>query len=375
MKILHVTQTYYPDSRGGIEEVVRQIGLNTRALGVETRVFTLSKNPNPERVEIDGIQIFRAPLTLKVASCGMSISALSLFKEQAEWSDIVHYHFPWPFLDLLHFLVGVKNKLVITYHSDVVRQKKLLLFYRVLMNRFLGSVDAIVATSLNYVKSSHTLKKYKDKVQVIPIGINKDYHPKPTKKEIEEVKNTIGEGFFLFIGTLRKYKNLELLLDAVKGTGLKCVIAGSGPEEKKLKQYADKHGINNVAFLGRVTDIEKVSLIILCRAIVLPSNKRSEAFGVVLLEGAMHKKPIMSTSLETGTSFVNESEVTGIVIPHSSVVACREAMIRLEKEDGLAKKMGEQAYKRYQNIFTGEQMGRSYVDLYKSLLVKGNSSD
>ena len=375
MKILHVTQTYYPDSRGGIEEVVRQIGLNTRALGVETRVFTLSKNPNPERIEIDGIQIFRAPLTLKVASCGMSISALSLFKEQAEWSDIVHYHFPWPFMDLLHFLVGVKNKLVITYHSDVVRQKKLLLFYRVLMNRFLGSVDAIVATSLNYVKSSHTLKKYKDKVQVIPIGINKDYYPKPTKKEIEEVKNTVGEGFFLFIGTLRKYKNLELLLDAVKGTGLKCVIAGSGPEEKKLKQYADKHGINNVAFLGRVTDIEKVSLIILCRAIVLPSNKRSEAFGVVLLEGAMHKKPIMSTSLETGTCFVNESEVTGIVIPHSSVVACCEAMIRLEKEDGLAMKMGEQAYKRYQNIFTGEQMGRSYVDLYKSLLVKGNSSD
>jgi rhamnosyl/mannosyltransferase len=96
---------------------------------------------------------------------------------------------------------------------------------------------------------------------------------------------------------------------------------------------------------------------------------------VVLLEGAMHKKPIISTSLSTGTSLVNENEVTGIVIPPSSVVACREAMIRLEKEDGLAMKMGEQAYKRYQNIFTGEQMGRSHVDLYKSLLIKGNSND
>jgi rhamnosyl/mannosyltransferase len=305
----------------------------------------------------------------------MSISGLSLFKEQAEWADILHYHFPWPFMDLLHVLAGVKNKLVLTYHSDVVRQKKLLLLYKVLMNRFLGSVDVIVATSINYVRSSHTLKKYKDKVQVIPIGINKVYYQNPTKKEIEEVKNTVGKGFFLFIGTLRKYKNLQLLLDAVEGTSLHCVIAGSGPEEKKLKQYADKHSIKNVAFLGRVTDIEKASLIKLCRAIVLPSNMRSEAFGVVLLEGAMHKKPLISTSLETGTSFVNENEVTGIVIPPLSVVACREAMIRLEKEDGLAMKMGEQAYKRYQNIFTGEQMGRSYVDLYKSLLVNVNSND
>ena len=161
-----------PDSQGGIEELVRQICLNTKSYGVESRVLTLSKNPSPEVIVIDGIEVFRVKKNFEISSCGFSFSALSKFKELAEWADIVHFHFPWPFQDLLHLLSGSKKKSIVTYHSDIVRQRKLKVIYNPIMKLFLRRVDRIIATSDNYVQSSLTLKNYLNKIKNIYFTIN-----------------------------------------------------------------------------------------------------------------------------------------------------------------------------------------------------------
>ena len=373
MRVLHVTQTYYPDTRGGIEEVIRQISLNTKELGVETRVFTLSKNPAQAIIEIDGIKVYRVPLTVKIASCGMSISAFKQFKDLADWAQIVNYHFPWPFMDLLHLLSASSAKTVVTYHSDVVRQKKLLMLYKPLMNYFLNQADAIVATSDNYVASSNVLQKHIEKVRVISIGISEENYPAPTKQELAKVGDLVGRDFFLFVGTLRKYKGLNFLLNALKGTKLKCVIAGSGPEERKLKPLAKKLKLLNVIFLGRVSEVDKVSLISLCRAVVLPSHMRSEAFGVALIEGAMYKKPLISTDLGTGTSYVNIDGETGLVVPPADVCSLRGSMLLIGSDKELSNKMGQNAFERYNKFFTGSVMGGQYAELYATLLKKSDN--
>jgi len=368
MRVLHVTQTYYPDTRGGIEEVIRQIAINTKKLGVETRVFALSKNPIPSIIEADGVKVYRFPLTIKIASCGMSITAIKQFKDLADWAQIINYHFPWPFMDLLHLLTKNDAKIVVTYHSDIVRQKKLFSLYKPLMKYFLNQADAIVATSDNYVNSSDILQKYKEKVKTITIGISKESYPIPTKKELAKIKGLVGHDFFLFVGTLRKYKGLNFLLSALKDTKLKCVIAGSGTEWEKLKDLAKNLCLTNIIFLGRVSDSDKVSLIRLCRAVVLPSHLRSEAFGVVLLEGAMYKKPLISTEISTGTSYVNINGETGLVVPASDVDSLKGSMLLLEKDRDLSKKMGQAAYKRYNKLFKGSLMSYQYVKFYKTLL-------
>lgn len=370
MRVLHVTQTYYPDTRGGIEEVIRQIALNTKTLGVETRVFALSKKPIPTIIEIDGVKIYRAPLTAKIASCGMSMSALKQFKNLVEWAQIVNYHFPWPFMDLLHLVNNGNAKIVVTYHSDVVRQKRLLTLYRPLMKIFLSQADVIVASSGNYVTSSTVLQKYKEKVRTIAIGISKENYPIPTKQELTNVEGLVGHDFFLFIGTLRQYKGLKFLLNALKDTKLKFVIAGSGPELRKLKILAKNLKLENILFLGRVSDTDKVSLIKLCHAVVLPSYLRSEAFGVVLLEGAMYKKPLISTDLNTGTSYININGETGLVLPAADAESLRESMLLLESDRDLSKKMGQAAFNRYNKLFTGSLMGYEYAKIYRELLKK-----
>jgi len=368
IRVLHIYRTYFPDTQGGLEEVIRQICLNTLDHGVDSRVFTLSIETDPAVIERDEAEVYRFHRTFEVASCGVAVGALAGFKRLVDWADIIHYHFPWPFGDLLHFSGRVRKPSLVTYHSDIVRQKGLLWIYRPLMRAFLSRVDAIVPTSQSYFASSEELGRYGEKVEVIPIGLDDGTYPKVSEQELSSVSSHEGTGFFLFVGVLRYYKGLHILLDALQGTSLKCVVVGAGPVEHELKQQATRLGLDNVRFLGRVGDTEKVALMKLCRAVVFPSHLRSEAFGVTLLEGAMFGKPLISTEIGTGTSYINLDGETGFVVPLADSVALRNAMLKLDLDNQLAARMGGAARARYESEFTGRLMGERYANLYERLL-------
>jgi rhamnosyl/mannosyltransferase len=283
---------------------------------------------------------------------------------------VVHYQFPWPFADVLHLLARVKKPTVLTYQSDIVRQQSVLKFYRPLKRLFLNQMDVLVATSDNYARTSTVLQYYADKVEVIPIGLDEKSYPVATKDEIETMRQQVGDKFFLFIGVLRYYKGLHILLDAVKNTDLPVIIVGSGAEEQTLKKQAEVLGLKNVHFLGRVSNQEKAALIALSLAIVFPSHLRSEAFGVTLLEGAMQGKPMISCELGTGTSFVNKDQETGLVVPPLNPEKFREAMETLRSNSEQTLAFGKAARLRYKSLFTGAKMGADYVTLYRKLLSK-----
>ena len=367
MRILHVYRTYFPDTEGGVQETIRQICLATRGRGAESRVFALSRYPEPAVVYCSEATVYRCQQTVEVASCGISISAFAEFGKHVEWADIVHYHFPWPFGDLLHLATRQKSLSIVTYHSDIVRQRILLQAYRPMMNRFLDSVDKIVCTSPNYFASSPVLTRYADKVKVIPIGIDEHSYPQPDAGTMEEVGREFGRDFFLFVGVLRYYKGLDVLLDALVGKSYPVLIVGSGPTEQVLKRRAKRLGLRHVTFVGRVSDVVKVALLRLCKGVVFPSHLRSEAFGVTLLEGAMSSKPLISTEVGTGTSYVNQQNRTGLVVQPGSPQALAEALDTLHSDPGLVKQMGEAARGRYMTHFTGTLMGERYMELYRSL--------
>lgn len=368
IRVLHVYRTYFPDTQGGLEEVIHQICRNTAKHDVESRVFTLSHHFGLSKILFDGVEVFRLHRTFEVASCGVSFNSLGGFRQLVDWADIVHYHFPWPFADLLHLLARVKKPSLVTYHSDIVRQKGLLKLYRPLMRYFLNKMDCIVSTSKNYFVTSDTLGRYSEKIEIIPIGLDDKSYPVVDDKLIEFMKEKVGEDFFLFIGVLRYYKGLHILLDAIQNTDLQVVIVGAGPVELELRQHAQRLNLSNIRFMGYVEDDEKVALIKLSRAIVFPSYLRSEAFGVTLLEGAMYGKPMISTELGTGTSYVNMHEETGLVVPPADPKRLREAMQKLAQDDELVEKMGNAARKRYEQLFTGKLMGERYAQLYKRLV-------
>ena len=368
MKVLHFYRTYYPDSFGGIEQVIRQMAVGTGRLGVENTVLTLSRQPHPAQLEFEGHQVYRCKLNFEIASTGFSLEAISQFRKLAQQADVIHYHFPWPFTDIVHFLTGVKKPSVLTYHSDIVRQKNLLKLYTPLKHKFLRDVTRIVATSPNYLATSPILERYKDKTEIITYGLDRQIYPQPEPGLLEQWRQRLGQGFFLFVGMLRYYKGLHVLLDAVAGTELPVVILGDGPVEQELKQQAHALNLKHVHFLGALPENDKVALLSLSHALAFPSHLRSEAFGITLLEAAMFGKPMVSCEIGTGTSYVNLDQHTGIVVPANNAQAFRDAMQRLLADPALAATMGKNAAARYEELFTAERMASRYQALYQQLV-------
>jgi rhamnosyl/mannosyltransferase len=368
MRVLHFYKTYFPDSVGGIEQVIRQMCVGTGRLGVTNQVLSLSRERNLAPFEYEGHTVHRARLDFEVASNAVSLASIGKLAQMAREADLVHYHFPWPFMDLAHFLARVGKPTVVTYHSDIVRQQALLRLYQPLKHRFLQSVDAIVATSPNYLASSAVLDRYRDKTRVITFGLDKTSYPEPDQARLDAWRAKVGPKFFLFVGVLRYYKGLHILLDAVAGTDYPVVIVGAGPIEQELKAHAERLGLKNVMFVGKVDDLDKVALLKLCYAVAFPSHLRSEAFGISLLEGAMFGKPMISSEIGTGTTYINVDGETGLVVPPSDHEALRAAMRRLWNDPQMASEMGRRAEARYWQLFTSAQMAEDYTRLYQELV-------
>lgn len=370
LRVLHFFKTYYPDSFGGIEQVIFQLCKGTAPYGITSNVLTLSPNPHETPIDFSGHLVHQAKLDFQLASTGFSLSAFGKFSALAKQADIIHLHYPWPFMDVVHFAAMHGKPTVVTYHSDIIKQKLLLKLYRPLKNRFLNSVDRIIATSPNYLATSLVLNRYRDKIVEITYGLDKSTYPSPASDTLAKWRSRFGGGqrFFLFVGMLRYYKGLHILLDALHGTDYPVVIVGSGPVEGELKKHAARLGLKNIHFLGVLPDEDKVALLQLCYGVVFPSHLRSEAFGISLLEGAMYGKPMISSEIGTGTTFINIGGETGLVVPPSDPVALRQAMRYLLEHPEEAANMGKRAEGRYWKHFTAEQMVKAHVELYGGLL-------
>ena len=370
LRVMHVYRTYFPDPPGGLQEAIRQICLATSALGVDAKVFTLSPQPNPKKISAAEAEVVRSRSWAAPASCDLGgVDAVMQFRALSNWADVIHYHFPWPFADVLR-LLGARNKpSVMTYHSDIVRQKYLGRIYGPLMRNTLKGMDAVVATSPAYAATSAVLTQNvaARNLRTIPLGIA-DYASGLTEdRTSDDILARLNLGvkpFVLALGVLRYYKSLYTLIEAANVINGTVVIAGSGPEELALKSQTARLGYTNIVFAGQVTEAEKMALLRHCRALVLPSHLRSEAFGMVLVEASMFGKPMVCCEVGSGTSFVNSHGETGFVVTPESPIELAEACNRLIEDETLATRMGTAARNRYERLFSGEALGLAYANLY-----------
>ncbi len=367
MRVLQFYRTYLPETHGGVEEAIRQICLATRDLGVEHRVVTMAPIREVEILERPEATVIRVPIQAEPASCSMGLEAFRVYREHAEWADLIQIHYPWPFADLVHLLSGCRKPVLVTYHSDIIRQRVLERLYAPLRWFFFRHVARFVATSPDYAGSSQLLQRVRQPVEVIPLGLCPESYPPASPEALAQVERDFGSGFFLFIGVLRYYKGLQYLVEAAAETGLPVVIAGRGPEEKRLREQAGL-GADNVIFAGFVSDGLKQGLMAKARAIVFPSCERSEAFGVTLLEGQLHSLPLITCDIGTGTSYVNRHGETGLVVPPCDPHALAQAMRYLEQAPEQARDMGRAGRERLDTVFAGSQVGAHYLALYQQLL-------
>lgn len=368
MRVLHVLKTYFPDTYGGIEQMVHTLASHARESGVESRVLVLT--PGDARTDIapEGYKIIRYRRDLYIASTGISLSFLRGFRQEAAWADILHMHFPWPFADLAYLLSGVRKPSLLSYHSDVVSQVTLNKLYAPLRDRFIGRMQTVVAASPGIMQSSPVLRPLGDRVRLITYGIEHFPRIHADDPSVRQWQAKFGQRFFLFLGALRYYKGLHVLLDALKGRDYPTVIVGRGSEEQALAAQARALGLTNLHFVPEVTNTEKRSIMRAAYGFVLPSHLPSEAFGIVLTEAAQQGTPMITCEIGTGTSYVNLDGVTGIVVPPSDSVSFGQALDTFWNNPAKVARWGEGALARYDANFRADDMTAKYVDCYRQLL-------
>ncbi|NVP02954.1 glycosyltransferase [Photobacterium damselae subsp. damselae] len=366
MKVLHIYRTCYPETKGGLEQAIRFICKGTSELGYQNTILTLGEHDKDYTYE--GYRIIVIKKDFEISSNGFSFRLIKAFINLSKEHDIIHFQYPWPTGDLLSLFSPKEKKMIVSYQSDIIKQKWLKIIYTPLEYLFFNKIDKIIASSPQYAKTSKNLIKYKKKVEVIPLAIDEDSYPKDVSTKIEYWKNKIGSDFYLFVGVLRYYKGLQYLLEAANINKLPVVIAGDGPERTKLEQYIKNHKLNNVKLIGFIDEDDKVALHLLSKAFVFPSHLRSEAFGISLLEAQMHSKPIISADIGTGSSYVNKHNITGITVKPEDAKSLSNAMIKLNLNSELSKEMGINGRKRFDSLFSINRYTKSYSELYKNIL-------
>jgi glycosyltransferase involved in cell wall biosynthesis len=327
MNILHLYKDYDPII-GGIENHIRMLAEAQARRGHRVTVLVTSPTSKTSVRRENGVLVIRASRLAHVASTPISLS-LPLIVARLK-RDIIHLHFPYPWGELATLAASRIPRVVLTYHSDIVRQGAILPFYRPFMDRILQRAEAIIATSPPYAESSEVLRRYRSKVRVVPLGVETQRFARGHPARVHAVQGEWSpdrEPLVLFVGRLRYYKGLDILLQAathmVRG---RILIVGSGPERRRLDQLCERLELEErVHFLGDVSDEELLALRHAVREsgglLVLPATERSEAFGMVLLEALSAGLPLVTTELGTGTSWVNQDGVTGRVVPPGDPIA------------------------------------------------------
>lgn len=370
MRVLHVFKTYLPETAGGVERVIGELCENAPDTGVIADVAALVPGPvdeSPQAVAHHRLVPFRRHF--EIAATGFSADFLGRFPRIAAEYDILHYHFPWPFMDLVHIARGIRTPFVITYHSDIVRQAALMRLYRPLMRAFLARAARIVATSHNYARTSAALSS-RDPA-IVPLGISERLYPAAeTTDRIRPIVEA-GAPYVLSVGVNRHYKGFATLIAAAAGLPVRIVLASAGPRAAALEADIARSGAANVTLVRDASEGEKMALLRNCTAFALPSVNRAEAYGVSLVEAAMAGRPLICCEIGTGTTFVNIDTVTGLVVPPGDADALRKAIDTLCRDGAMAARMGRAARARYESELTGEEMARRYAMLYADVLRSG----
>jgi rhamnosyl/mannosyltransferase len=361
LKVLHLGK-YYPPHRGGIETHVQVLckGLSGE---VDLEVVVSTRGGLQSDDIEDGFLVRRmwTPLTLSNApiSPGM-IGALRDFQP-----DVVHLHHPNPFAMLAFFLSGSKAKLVITYHSDIVRQKALSQAFAPILACTMRRASAILVSSAQYRDSSPVLRQYRDRCHVVPFGIEEQGFLHPDVAQVEEIRRRHGSRLILAVGRLVYYKGFEYLVEAMRDVHSgKLIIAGDGPLREYLLAKAQAMGAQDrVELIGNVVDLAPYYQA--ADIFVLPSIARSESFGIVQLEAMACGKPVVNTQIDSGVPYVSLDGVTGLTVNPQSPEALSQAINQLMTDADLRKRLGEAARERVRHEFSQRTMAAGTLQIYQ----------
>ena len=369
MKILQLGKTY--PLIGGVDKVIFELskGISQREIQCDVLCASID-NKNHEVVSNKYSTFFVTKSFRKIAATWISPQMIFKLRGIVHNYDIIHIHHPDPMAALALLFSNTKGKkIVLHWHSDIVKQKLLLKFYNPLQNWMIRRADNIIATSSIYAQGSRYINKYVDKTIIIPIGVEVNYGVlSGLKKQINN--KYVGKKIIYSLGRLCYYKGFEYLIDSAKylDESYVILIGGTGPLVNKLSEKIEHANIGHkVKLLGKIADNEMGTYFSECTLFCFPSIEKSEAFGIVQIEAMSFGKPIIATTIkDSGVSWVNKHGYSGLNVEPRNSQELANAIKNICENDVVLNQYSLNARQRFEDEFTSDKMIDRILKLYDS---------
>ncbi len=369
MKILQTPVRFYPYI-GGVENYVYYLSKELVKKRHEVKVVCANEGGGSD--EVEGIKVKRLRYIRKIANT--NITPTLPFQLLREDFDVIHTHLPTPWsADCSSRASLVKRKpLVITYHNDITGEgiagRIAGLYNQTFLKIVLKAAAQIIITQPKYLDLSPHLKKFRNKIKVIPNGVDVE---KFRSMDVEKEENTI---FFLSVlDAFHRYKGLEYLLGALKlikdEMKIKLIVGGEGKLLDYYKKMADSLGVgDSVDFVGFVDDEEIVEYYNKCDVFVLPSTSFvQEGFGIVLLEAMACSKPVISTHIVGMANGIKEDN-SGIIVKPRDSKALADAIVKILQDEEGARERGKNGRRLVEEKYTWKNVRKSIEDVYSEIV-------
>ena len=382
MRILQVGK-FYP-IRGGVEKVMWDLtlGLAERGISCDMLCAVLPKDGVDEEhrpliVETkEAMELSLGPYgrvigvraITKKAGTMLSPAMIVWLRNHAKEYDIIHIHHPDPMAAVSLRFIGYQSRVFQHWHSDILRQKFLLAFYKPLQNWLIRRAERIIGTTPVYIRESPYLTRVQEKATYVPIGIQPVIY---TPWDAEEVRARYpGRKIVFALGRLVPYKGFGTLIEAAQRLDPEylVLIGGMGPLMDELKQQIVTLGVQDrVQMLGFIPVPDLPALFGACDVYVMSSNQKTEAFGIVQIEAMSCGKPVVATRIpHSGVSWVNKDGTSGLNVPPDDPKNLAFAIKRICDNEETYQKFATGAMERYEELFTSRQMIDKIINVYEN---------
>lgn len=380
-RIIHLSK-YYPPAPGGIETHVQTLARSQAALGAEVHVVCVNGFDQQGRLskrtktvnEMDGdVSVTRLGRLSSLARLDICPELPSkLCQLVNEPNTLLHLHTPNPTMLLALTTLHKRVPLVITHHSDIVKQKILKYLLRPFEYLVYNQTSQILTTSSQYIPGSKFLQLYRHKLSYLPLGLDFSNYMKPNQRAVafsHSLKEKYAGPIWLAVGRLVYYKALHIAIEALSLVSGTLMIIGVGPLEQQLKTLAKNLGVEDrIVWLGHVTEDQLVGAYHAATSLWFPSNLRSEGFGLVQVEAMASGCPVINANIPcSGVPWVSRNEQEGLTVPINDPVALARSAKRLLDEPGLRNRLVTESYKRAK-YFNHRTMTQRSFELYEEVL-------
>lgn len=368
MRILQLGK-FHP-IRGGVEKVMYDLTSGLSEQGIDCDMLCAAYKGRGETIELNkNGRVISCRTWIKIAGTMISPGLVLRMMRICHHYDIVHVHHPDPMACLALYCSGYKGNVILHWHSDIIKQKSMLRFYRPLQQWLICRADLILVTTPVYMEKSPYLKDIAYRCACLPIGV-RPVPSIPDKERMLQAKYP-GKKIIFSLGRLVPYKGFEYLIRAALSLpdDYIVLIGGEGPLRYELEGCIETWGANDkVKLLGRIPEENLPAYYQACTLFCLPSVQKTEAFGIVQIEAMSCGKPVVATDIpESGVPWVNEHGVSGLNVPPKEPELLAGAILEITKDKDTYRRYSQNAYDRYKSVFTEAKMIEQIIRYYEQI--------